>query len=120
MNAPRRIAILGDMLELGSFEEEGHRLVGRHTAGIVAKLIAVGPRARWIAEEARAAGLSDVSTLDKSTDNPNLDIQNGDVVLVKGSRGVRMEEIVRQIAPSGAGTKAPPNEHRGDPGHSFR
>ena len=53
----RAIAVLGDMYELGSYEEVGHRLVGGRAAQVVAKLVAVGQRARWIAEEALAEGM---------------------------------------------------------------
>ena len=55
----RRIAVLGDMLELGSYEEEGHRIVGARVADVADILITVGQRARLIAEEAvavRSAG----------------------------------------------------------------
>ena len=48
----RRIAVLGDMLELGDYEETGHRLVGRRAADVADYLITIGERARWIADEA--------------------------------------------------------------------
>src|SRR5581483_947672 len=53
----RRIAVLGDMLELGSVEEEAHRTVGRRVAEVAHMLITVGRRAEWIADEARLSGL---------------------------------------------------------------
>ena len=53
----RRIAVLGDMLELGSYEEEGHRIVGARVADVADSLITVGQRARLIAAEAVASGL---------------------------------------------------------------
>jgi UDP-N-acetylmuramoyl-tripeptide--D-alanyl-D-alanine ligase len=96
----RPIAVLGDMLELGSYEEQGHRVVGARAAQVVGdgKLVAVGPRARLIAEEAIAAGLQPADVHVAAT---NLDaiavllglIQPGDIILVKGSRSLGMETI---------------------------
>jgi UDP-N-acetylmuramoyl-tripeptide--D-alanyl-D-alanine ligase len=98
----RKIAVLGDMLELGAVEEEGHRKVGARAAEVVDLLVTVGPRARWIAAEALAAGLDAqcVIALDSNeaairTLAPVLQI--GDYVLVKGSRGVAMEQIVAAL-----------------------
>jgi UDP-N-acetylmuramoyl-tripeptide--D-alanyl-D-alanine ligase len=98
----RRIAVLGDMAELGSFEEAGHRMVGCRAADVVQLLIVVGPRARWIGEEALACGLSE-QRLRMADDNAaalvhlRSVIQTGDTVLVKGSRSMGMEEIVAQL-----------------------
>lgn len=95
----RRIAILGDMLELGDYEEAAHREVGRKAACSVDLLIAVGERARWIADEAKSAGLSRVRAV-ASRAEVELPLQKGDVVLVKGSRGMRMEEVVARLMKS--------------------
>lgn len=92
----RRIAILADMFELGSYEEKGHRRVGKRAAKAVDKLIVVGTRARWIGEEARLSGLSDVEFVE-SNSAVKLDLQPNDYVLVKGSRGMRMEEVVAKL-----------------------
>lgn len=92
----RKVAVLGDMLELGGYEEEGHRLVGRRAAQLVNHLIVVGPRARWIGEEAQACGLTAV-VFAAAKSEVALDPQPGDYILVKGSRGMRMEEIVAAI-----------------------
>lgn len=99
----RRVAVLGDMLELGPFEEEGHRLVGQHVAPIAHQLVCVGTRTHWIAEEAHRSGMSEQHiALVQQTDQAipfvqNL-VQTGDVVLVKGSRGIAMERIVTALA----------------------
>ncbi len=98
----RRIAVLGDMLELGDYEEVGHRKVGLRARDVVAKLITVGRRARLIAEEARKAGMpaEDVYSVDTNQEAVELlhtIIQPGDIILVKGSRGMRMEEIVAAL-----------------------
>lgn len=98
----RRVAVLGDMLELGDYEERGHRLVGARAAEVASELIAVGERARWIAEEAVLAGLPGdcVVILEDSaqaTEYLRERVHEGDVVLVKGSRGMRMDEIVSSL-----------------------
>ncbi len=95
----RRVAVLGDMLELGEYEEEGHRVVGGRAAQVVAKLVTVGQRAGWIAEEALATGMQPIdvyrtaSTSDAIAVLQGL-IRPGDIVLVKGSRALAMETIV--------------------------
>ncbi|HIC89136.1 MAG TPA: UDP-N-acetylmuramoyl-tripeptide--D-alanyl-D-alanine ligase [Anaerolineae bacterium] len=103
LSAGRRIAVLGDMLELGEYEEEGHRKVGRRAADVVDKLVTVGPRARIIAEEAVACGLApgDVRAVDDNqaaVDYLRRLVGVGDVVLIKGSRGQAMETIVAALS----------------------
>jgi UDP-N-acetylmuramoyl-tripeptide--D-alanyl-D-alanine ligase len=98
----RKIAVLGDMLELGSYEEKGHRLVGLRVAGVADKLITVGKRARIIAEEAMNSGMDqdDVHPTDNNSQAVNAlrqIVEPGDLILVKGSRGMKMEEIVAKI-----------------------
>ena len=98
----RRIAVLGDMLELGDYEERGHRLVGMRAAEVADRLIAVGDRAKWIAEEALKSGMlpSQVAMVEDSQtaiDVLREEIGLGDVVLVKGSRGMRMDRIVSTL-----------------------
>ncbi len=98
----RKIAVLGDMLELGAYEIEGHRLVGGR-AGVVADLlITVGPRARIIAQEAMAVGLPPHRVWNCGSNQEAIEVlrqilEPGDVVLVKGSRGLHMEEIVNAL-----------------------
>ena len=98
----RRIAVLGDMLELGAQEEAGHRLVGARAAEIADELIALGQRARWIAEEAARAGLAPARITSLTTNQEVIDLLGGqigpgDVVLIKGSRGLHMDEIVAAL-----------------------
>ncbi|MBC7249270.1 MAG: UDP-N-acetylmuramoyl-tripeptide--D-alanyl-D-alanine ligase [Anaerolineae bacterium] len=99
----RKIAVLGDMLELGSYEEEGHRKVGRRAVDVAAILVAVGPRGRIIGEEALACGMP-AERVYFAADNAQASawlrevVAPGDVVLVKGSRGMRMEEIVTALS----------------------
>jgi UDP-N-acetylmuramoyl-tripeptide--D-alanyl-D-alanine ligase len=98
----RKIAVLGDMAELGDYEEEGHRKVGCRAADVVNLLITVGSRARLMAEEARACGLSSEAIIEAETNDQAVDhlrqiVQRGDIVLVKGSRSMAMEEIVAAL-----------------------
>jgi UDP-N-acetylmuramoyl-tripeptide--D-alanyl-D-alanine ligase len=98
----RHVAVLGDMLELGEYEEQGHRLVGARAAEVVDELYAIGKRAKVIADEAVRAGLprSKVTILDDSQEaivRLRGRIGQGDVVLVKGSRGVRMDHIITAL-----------------------
>jgi UDP-N-acetylmuramoyl-tripeptide--D-alanyl-D-alanine ligase len=104
----RSVAVLGDMYELGTFEEEGHRLVGGRAAEVLnpgppgsvhGKLVTVGGLARWIAAEALSSGMpaADVYAAETNADAVAILqglIQPGDVILVKGSRAAAMESIV--------------------------
>jgi len=98
----RKIAILGDMLELGKFTEEEHRLVGENISKVTDILVVVGPRAKFIAEGAIDSGFNkeNVKYFDNSKiaskDIESL-IKDGDIILVKGSQGVRMERIVEVL-----------------------
>lgn len=98
----RKIAVLGDMLELGSYQEEGHRKVGRRAAEIVDKLVTVGELSAMIGREAIAVGMNESDVL-FAHDNEEavsllLDLAtSGDLILVKGSRGMHMEDIVAEL-----------------------
>ncbi|MDH4229888.1 MAG: UDP-N-acetylmuramoyl-tripeptide--D-alanyl-D-alanine ligase [Nitrospirota bacterium] len=102
----RRIAVLGDMLELGARGEELHRELGREVARLAPdRLICTGPLSRHMAEGANA--LADVRI---AADAPAAarhldDLQAGDVVLVKGSRGMRMEQVVAALGVAGQNGK---------------
>jgi UDP-N-acetylmuramoyl-tripeptide--D-alanyl-D-alanine ligase len=95
----RRVAVLGDMLELGDFEERGHRMVGVRAAQVADQLITVGNRAQWIASEARLAGMSEDQVVALKDSQEAIEylqdwVGENDVVLVKGSRGMKMDLIV--------------------------
>lgn len=95
----RRIAVLGDMLELGSLEEEGHRQVGEWAAEVVQELYVLGPRARGIGQAALARGMLPsqvhfVESRDQVIAMLRDELGPNDVVLVKGSRGMEMEHII--------------------------
>ncbi|MBX3049548.1 MAG: UDP-N-acetylmuramoyl-tripeptide--D-alanyl-D-alanine ligase [Anaerolineales bacterium] len=98
----RKIAVLGDMLELGPYEAQGHQMVGMLAAKAADALVTVGPRAHLIAETARANGLDAAAVHEFDNSEVALEylkrlLSPGDVVLVKGSRAVKMETIVPQL-----------------------
>jgi len=107
----RRLAVLGDMLELGPDEERLHRELGAVAARHLDALLAVGPRARWIAAGATAAGLERVVTADDAEQavlvlDRELAPGVGDLVLVKGSRGVELDRLVEAIAAAPAASRS--------------
>jgi UDP-N-acetylmuramoyl-tripeptide--D-alanyl-D-alanine ligase len=99
----RRVAILGDMLELGPRGPELHLETGRKVAARLDALVAVGPLARHFLDGAREAGLAG-EALVAFPDSPSTAaaapglVRPGDAVLVKGSRGVRMEQVVDALS----------------------
>jgi UDP-N-acetylmuramoyl-tripeptide--D-alanyl-D-alanine ligase len=96
----RRIAALGDMLELGDAEEGLHRTLGADVAGVADVFVAVGTRSRWTAEAARAAGARDVREFpskDGLADALRAELRSGDVLLLKGSRGLALETVVAEL-----------------------
>ncbi len=100
--AGHRVAVLGDMFELGSYEETGHRRVGRRAGEVAHTLVTVGTRARWIAEEARLSP-HPPATIYEAADQAEAvawlrgTLSAGDTVLVKGSRGMQMERVARAL-----------------------
>jgi UDP-N-acetylmuramoyl-tripeptide--D-alanyl-D-alanine ligase len=98
----RKVAVLGDMLELGQYEEQGHQMVGNLAARVADLLVTVGPRAHMIAETARAAGLEGTAVNEfgdpaAAVGYLKRSLASGDVVLVKGSRAVQMDKIVPEL-----------------------
>jgi UDP-N-acetylmuramoyl-tripeptide--D-alanyl-D-alanine ligase len=97
-----RIAVLGEMLELGDDHEDGHRRTGAAAAALVDRLVVVGAGAAGIARGARDAGLSPsaIATVDDrdAARVVLLDALNpGDVVLVKASRGIALDVLVDDL-----------------------
>jgi UDP-N-acetylmuramoyl-tripeptide--D-alanyl-D-alanine ligase len=96
----RRVAVLGDMLELGPVEVESHRRLGEEAARAgVEALAAFGPRSRHGAEAARAAGLPAFHTEDMPAlvEWARATVRPGDALLVKGSRGMKLERLVEAL-----------------------
>lgn len=98
----RRVAVLGDMLELGPYEDEGHRIVGRRAAAVVSVLVTIGERGQIISDEALAYGMDPAQVAHVTCNSEAVAalssrLRSGDFVLVKGSRGMHMEDIVHGI-----------------------
>jgi UDP-N-acetylmuramoyl-tripeptide--D-alanyl-D-alanine ligase len=98
----RKIAVLGDMLELGVYEQQGHEMVGVRAAEIVDELVAVGERSQLTARAAERSGLKKRKINWFKTSGEALAylenrLKQGDIVLVKGSRGMRMDVIVAAL-----------------------
>ena len=98
----RKIAVLGDMLELGQYEKRGHAMVGVRAAEVVDQLITVGEKARLIAAAARSAGLPAQSIIELDDISQAIEklkdcLTPDDVVLIKGSHGMHMERIVTAL-----------------------
>jgi len=98
----RKVAVLGDMLELGDYEREGHEKVGMRALEVADILITVGPRGRIIGETALRWGMpaDRVHIVEGNAEAIALLEQimmSDDVVLVKGSRAMQMEEIVNAL-----------------------
>jgi len=105
--ATRRIAVLGEMRELGDLSEQEHRLVGQRAGDVVDMLITFGDEARIMADEALAVARGNGHELivhsyaederEAMTDFLAHELRQGDVVLLKGSRGLLMENIVAAL-----------------------
>ncbi|MCJ7511030.1 MAG: UDP-N-acetylmuramoyl-tripeptide--D-alanyl-D-alanine ligase [Dehalococcoidia bacterium] len=96
----RHLALLGDMLELGTFEDEGHRLVGERAAQPTHILSAIGERGRIIGEAAQAAGHQDVRFLASKEGTAAAIRQTqreGDQLLVKASRAMALETVIEEL-----------------------
>ena len=113
--ATRKVAILGDMLELGKYSIQAHQEIGNMAGSIVDLLICVGARAKFIADSAtqgvnewssrRMTAFNQMSreniyrldTSDEAKLKVKELIKEGDLILVKGSQGMRMEKVVEEI-----------------------
>ncbi len=99
----RRVAVLGDMLELGALTEDAHRRVGAMAANSgVETLIGVGTASALLCQSAKEAGMAEdrVFHFSKAEDAGRFlqeRLHTGDLVLIKGSQGVRLERIVKEL-----------------------
>lgn len=102
----KRVAVLGDMRELGDIAEKGHREIGQEVLhSKVDHLITLGEMGRWIHEEATAQGMASEKCLWFEDRNKAMEyvsglLAEGDVVLVKASRLMKLEEVVEHITMS--------------------
>lgn len=98
----RHVAILGDMLELGQYERQGHERVGARAAEVADVLVTFGVRAHLIAESARRAGMNksavhEFEEMDAMIAWLNKNLTGQDAVLVKGSHSLRMDQVVSTL-----------------------
>jgi UDP-N-acetylmuramoyl-tripeptide--D-alanyl-D-alanine ligase len=98
----RRIAVLGDMLELGQYERAGHELVGVRASEVADYLLTVGELSRITLNAARRAGMSGahcawVADVPAAIEQLRSILKPDDVVLIKGSHGLRMDRIVAAL-----------------------
>jgi UDP-N-acetylmuramoyl-tripeptide--D-alanyl-D-alanine ligase len=104
--AGRRVLVMGDMLELGAQAAAFHRAAGERAAAAgVALLVAVGPLSRSAADTARKAGV-EVHTADDAASAARVVlglVREGDLVVVKGSRGIHLEHVVEALLARGTG-----------------
>lgn len=103
LEARRKLAILGDMLELGVHSERAHRSLAGELATGIDRLVCVGPRGALIADEAARRGVMHRDRIDLLPDAAEAAkrvrelLEPGDVILVKGSRALRMERVVQAL-----------------------
>jgi UDP-N-acetylmuramoyl-tripeptide--D-alanyl-D-alanine ligase len=98
----RKIAVLGDMLELGPYERQGHEMVGMRAAQVAKVLITLGTRGHMIADAARRAGMKSSAIMEYEDIAPIVDwlaknLNSNDAVLIKGSHGLRMDRIAAAL-----------------------
>src|SRR2546428_488511 len=101
----RRVAVIGDMLELGTFSADAHEEVGREAATSADVLIGVGPLAETTVAAARRAGLKETHTVADGAEALLLlkRIQMpGDVILIKGSHSLALDRVADALVPVAA------------------
>ncbi len=102
LEAKRKVAILGDMLEIGKYSLEVHEKIGRLVYNVADILFAIGPRSKLMAEAALNAGMKkDKVFIFDTADEAKLKVQEivrkGDLILVKASRAIGLDKIVEEI-----------------------
>lgn len=101
----RKIAILGDMLELGEFTEKAHRQIGNLAGEKVDCLFTVGLRAKFIADSAfnqlPKENVFRFDNTDEAISHIKEFVKEGDIILIKGSRAMKMEKIVKALSENG-------------------
>jgi UDP-N-acetylmuramoyl-tripeptide--D-alanyl-D-alanine ligase len=99
----RRIALLGDMLELGDAEAESHHAVGEKAAEVADALFTVGPRGAQIAGAAKAAGMRfarHFDTKEEAVQEIRNLLEPGDIILIKASHGLALDTVVKDLLAS--------------------
>ncbi|MAZ56245.1 hypothetical protein CL653_00430 [bacterium] len=98
----RKVAVLGDMLELGQYSTEEHEKIGALVGKYCDALVTIGVRARKIAEGALENGMSEkhiwqYDKVEKAYNELQSKLQEGDIILVKASQSIRAEKLVEEI-----------------------
>lgn len=99
----RKVAVLGDMLELGQYEKVGHESVGKRAAQVCDVVAAVGPLSKYLCDAAVSQGMDPQKVFWFETAADAVDFVKesfgfeGDVLLVKGSLGMKMKQIVNAL-----------------------
>lgn len=106
----RKIAVLGDMLEIGKYTIQAHEKIGQIAGRVADTIVTVGPRAKFIAEGVRKTGARKVvmefDTWEDAREPVQELIKRDDLVLVKASRAVKLDkvvEVIKETAPSSSG-----------------
>jgi len=102
VKAKRRIAVLGDMAEIGKFTISAHEEIGRRVSKIADLLVTVGGKAKIISEHARKHGMPkkrvmEFDDVDEASDQVQNLIRKGDVILIKASRVIKLDKLVERI-----------------------
>jgi UDP-N-acetylmuramoyl-tripeptide--D-alanyl-D-alanine ligase len=100
--AAKRVAVIGDMLELGDHAAMSHRMAGRHAAQVATTLIAVGEHGYTTVAAALAAGMEPeeafaARSVDEAIEIARSRCGNGTAVLVKASHGMALERVVEAL-----------------------
>lgn len=100
LEGKRKIAVLGDMLELGDYSEEAHRSIGRYAAEKrLDAVLTYGEQSKYITEEANKGNVKSINFTDKKelfNELKNM-LRPEDVVLFKASRGMKLEEVIEML-----------------------
>lgn len=102
LEAKRKLAVLGDMLEIGKYTPEAHQRIGELVPKVFGLLVTVGARAKFIAEGAKENGMAQKNIFSFDTaEEAGKAVQDlmrkGDLVLVKASRGIGLDKVVEEI-----------------------
>ena len=102
LEGQRKIAVLGDMLELGPYEQQGHEMVGLRAAQVADILVTYGTRAHMYANAARRSGMKPAKVIEFEEDGNLIEwlqtnLSKSDTVLLKGSHGLRMDRILAEL-----------------------
>lgn len=98
----RKIAVLGDVLNIGKYTLEAHEAIGERTARACDMLFTIGPRAKFIAQGAKKAGLEqehifEFDRTEEAAKTLEQKIRQGDLILIDGSKEMKMTEVVDEI-----------------------